>query len=157
MIRNRNEQRRNGAVLVELAFVAVICITLMFAIFEYGRTVMMRQIMENAVRAGARSAVVTPTSYIAPAAATTQIQNLVINELGQVQLSDLQVTIYQADSAGNNVGPWTQAPFGRNIVVQLDADMPLMFPTFGFLPHNSTTTPNAIHITTRSMMRGEAN
>ncbi len=57
-------------------------------------------------------------------------------------------------------------------MVQIDADCPNLFPTgvptgipksgqpsvvVNFLPNSSTTTPNAIHLTAKSMMRGEAN
>ena len=43
-------------------------------------------------------------------------------------------------------------------MVQIDADCPNLFPTLGeFLPNSSTTTPNAIHLTAKTMMRGEAN
>ena len=45
----------------------------MFAIFEYGRVVMMQQIMENASRAGAALAVVTATSYVPAATATANV------------------------------------------------------------------------------------
>ena len=49
-----------------MAFITCICVAFMFAIFEYGRVVMMQQIMENAARAGARAAVVTPPATPTP-------------------------------------------------------------------------------------------
>jgi Flp pilus assembly protein TadG len=60
--------RRRATTLVEMAFVALSCFYFMFAIFEYGRYVFVRQVMENAARSGARVAVVTPTSYLSAAA-----------------------------------------------------------------------------------------
>ncbi len=154
----RSRGRRSGTTAVEMAIVSLICLTFMFAIFEYGRYVMVRQVMENAARVGGRVAVVTPTSYVAPATATTQVTNAVTQALASIPLKGTPaVTIYQADSNGNNIGPWTQTPFGNNIVVQIDGDLPVMFPTFGFIPNNSPTVPNAIHITVKCMMRGEAN
>ncbi len=163
---------RNGGVLVEMAFITCICVAFMFAIFEYGRVIMVQQIMENAARAGARYAVVVPTSYTNPATDTANVVALVTDQLAELPLQQVNITIYQADANGNNIGAWTSAPFGQNIVVQIDADCPNLFPTglptgiprsgqpsvmVNFLPNSSTTTPNAIHLTVKSMMRGEAN
>lgn len=155
MLKTRSRARSRGTTVVETAVVALICLTFMFAIFEYGRYVMVRQVMENAARVGGRTAVVMPTSYVAPATATAQVNAAVTQALASIPLSGTPtVTLYQADSSGNNVGAWTQTPFGRNIVVQIDGDLPIMFPTFGFLPQSSG---NKIHITVKCMMRGEAN
>jgi Flp pilus assembly protein TadG len=172
MIRYTRRRQRRGGVIVEMAFVSCICIAFMFAIFEYGRVIMMQQVMENAARAGARLAVVIPTSYTNPTTDTNAVVALVQDQLANVPLTNVNVAVYEADNAGNNLGPWTSTPFGRNIVVQIDADCPNLFPTglptgiprsdgppvmVNFLPNSSTTTPNAIHLTAKSMMRGEAN
>jgi Flp pilus assembly protein TadG len=172
VIQNVRRLRRKGGVVVEMAFVSVICFAFMFAIFEYGRVVMMQQIMENAARAGARAAVVTPTGDVNPTTATNSIDAIVTDQLANLPLVNVTITLYQADDVGNNIGLWTSTPFGKNIVVQIDADCPNLFPTgvatgipkagqpsvmVGFLPNSSTTTPNAIHLTVKSMMRGEAN
>ncbi len=149
--------RRPAGVVVEMAVITVVCVTFMFAIFEYGRVVMMQQILDNASRAGARAAVVTATSYVAPAVATANVDAVVTAQMGNVNLSNVTITLYQADNSGNNIGPWTSTPFGKNIVVQIDADCVNLFPTWGFLPNSSTTTPHAVHLTSKTMMRGEAN
>ena len=65
-----------------MAVISVVCLMFMFAIFEYGRIVMMQQIVENASRAGARTAVMTATSYITPAVATANV-DAVINSTGR--------------------------------------------------------------------------
>jgi Flp pilus assembly protein TadG len=140
-----------------MAVISVVCLSFMFAIFEYGRVVMMQQIMENASRAGARAAVVTATSYVTPAVATSNVDAVVTGQMASLQLTNVVITLFQADDNGNNIGPWTSTPFGKNIVVQIDADCPNLFPTWGFLPNSSTTTPNAIHLKAVTMMRGEAN
>jgi hypothetical protein len=64
-------------------------------------------------------------------------------------------TAYQSDSSGNSTGTWTATPFGNNLVVQVDADLPLLFPSFHFI--NPGSTPGSIHITVKAMMRSEAN
>jgi Flp pilus assembly protein TadG len=148
--------RRRASAAVEFAVVAPVLFAFMFAIFEYGRYIQMRQIMQNAAREGARVAVVTPTSYVPPATATAQIVAVVNNSLAGQNLQNVNVQVYQADTAGNNIGPWTSAPFGRNIVVQLDADMVNLFPGAGYLPTGGAA-PNSTHITVKCMMRGEAN
>ncbi len=158
ILQTRRPARRSGTTIVETGIVALICLTFMFAIFEYGRYVMVRQVMENAARVGGRMAAVTATSYIPAATATNNITSAVTQALASVPLAGTpNIQIYQADNSGNNIGAWTQTPFGRNIVVQIDGDLPIMLPTFGFLPNNSATVPNAIHITVKCMMRGEAN
>lgn len=151
-------QRRSGGTLVEMAVIAIVCLSFMFAIFEYGRVVFTRQVMENAARAGARFAVVTPTSYLSPTTADANLQAAVESALaGQGQnLVNKKVEAYQADDAGNKIGPWTSTPFGRNMVVEVSGDLQLMFPTFGFVSANATT-PNAVHLRIKCMMRGEAN
>jgi Flp pilus assembly protein TadG len=169
MILKRQPARR-GTTIVEVAFVALVCVGFMLAIFEYGRYVFMRQVMENAARAGAREAVVTATSYVAPATADATLRADINATLVGQPLVNQNLTIYQADDSGNNVGPWTSTPFGRNIVVQIDGELPLLFPFFRillpwqgppgssapFLP-STGTSPNSIHITVKAIMRGEAN
>jgi Flp pilus assembly protein TadG len=145
--------------MVETAFVALTCFTFMFAIFEFGRVVMMYQVLTSAARTGLRQAVVIPTSYVPAATADAQVRATIANALAGHQFgnpTDPVVQIYQADSSGNNIGAWTQTPFGNNIVVQIDADYPLLFPTFGFIPNTGTAT-NSMHMSVKCMMRSEAN
>jgi Flp pilus assembly protein TadG len=156
IVTERRASRRRATTMVEMTFIALLCFTFMFAIFEYGRYVQARQVMENAGRAGGRAAVVTATSYILPATATANVDAVITSALANTPLVNVVIQLYQADNAGNNIGAWTSTPFGRNIVVQIDADLPLIFPTFGFLQSNGGAT-NSIHITTKCMMRGEAN
>jgi Flp pilus assembly protein TadG len=155
-LRVNRRQQRPGTTIVETTFVALVCFVFMFAIFEYGRYVWARQVMENAARTGARVAVVTATSYVTPATATANVNSAITQALANLPLQNVVYTEYQADANGNNIGAWTQTPFGNNIVVQIDADLQLVFPTYGFLPNNGAAA-NSIHITTTVMMRGEAN
>jgi Flp pilus assembly protein TadG len=146
---------RRGAAVVETAVVMLPLFLLMFALMEYGRVLMMMEVMNNAAREGARQAVTTATSYVPPATATATVTSTVTNYLAGQNLQNVNVQIFQADALGNNIGPWTSAPFGQNIVVQVDADMPLLLP-FGFLP-STGSAPSSMHIRARAMMRGEAN
>jgi Flp pilus assembly protein TadG len=155
MILRRQTRQRPATTLVEMAFVALVCFFFLFAIFEYGRYVFVRQIMENAARSGARVAVVEPTSYVSDDTANDDVGNAITTALaGGTQIQNMTWTAFQADSSGNNTGDWTAAQFGKNIVVQIDADMTLLFPLLNFIQPSS---PNTIHITVKVMMRSEAN
>ena len=65
----RNRQRsgsrsrsRRGSVVVETAIVLSVLLTGLLGIFEYGRLGMIRQLMNNAAREGARMAIVSTAS-----------------------------------------------------------------------------------------------
>ena len=160
----RVRQRRRATTLVEMAFVSLACLIFMFAIFEYGRYVMIRQIMQNAARTGARSAAVMSTSYISTTTATNDITAIVTDQLAGQQLQNLAISVYSSDTSGKNTGAWTGTTFGKDLVVQIDADLTLMFPVsfttqFGSwtsIP-NSGAAPNSAHLTVKSMMHSEAN
>ena len=49
--------RRQGSTMVETAVVIAIALMFMFGIFEYGRFIMTKQILENSAREGARWAI----------------------------------------------------------------------------------------------------
>jgi Flp pilus assembly protein TadG len=157
MLAKRTDRvRRTAATAVETAVISMVCFLFMFALFEFGRFIQMRQMMENAARTGARTAVVIQLSITTPAAATTAVDNAVNYVLAGSNLQNVNITIYQADSTGKNIGAWTSAPFGQNILVKVDADYGMIFPTFNWLP-SSGAAANSTHITTVAMMRSEAN
>src|SRR5262245_66688981 len=90
---------RRGATLVETAFVISACLTLMFAIFEYGRFVMIKQLMENAAREGARQAT-TGTGTLT----TSDIQATVTQYLPGQPLASVTTQGYQvARTNGTNL------------------------------------------------------
>ncbi len=151
---NANRDTRRGATLVEVAVVIGTLLIMMFAIFEYGRFIMIKQVVENAAREGARLAVASNVgdtnsfNY----QTTTTVKNYVTTALaGQTAaLTAPDTQVYLADSYGNNVGNWINAQMGQNVAVQISASYTPILPTFGFLP---ATLP----ITAKSMMRTEAN
>ncbi len=160
MIKSRRRlSQRRGTTMVEMAFIALVCFSFMFAIFEFGRVVMMYQVLTSAARTGLRQAVVIPTSWVPAATADAQVRATIANALSGHQFAnptDPVVQIYQADASGKNIGAWTQTPFGNNIVIQIDADYSLLFPTYGFIPKTGTAT-NSVHLSVKCMMRSEAN
>jgi Flp pilus assembly protein TadG len=146
-MRTRTPGRR-AVTAVEMAIVIGACLVLMFAIFEYGRYVMIRHLLDNAAREGARAAVISPTS-LDPDEATDRVEERITEYLAG-QVPDPQITLYQADAAGAEAGVWTDAPFGRNIVVEVSTSYSPMLPTFGFLP-------DPVRVEAKVMMRSEAN
>ncbi len=173
MIRERQgKARRRGTHAVEFSLVFPVLVLFMFAIFEYGRFLMVRQLLDNAAREGARQAAVqsgfaynpTTQSYVAQPTTLSAIQNTVLYRLaGQPVLNSsgapLQATdvnVYRADPTtglpmADAKGPlWTNASFGESIAVAVTCQYQPMLPGLGFL---TTPTP----ITFICLMRSEAN
>jgi Flp pilus assembly protein TadG len=143
-------RRRRGRTLVETAIVANLMMVILLAVFEYGRLVMIKQIVDNAAREGARFAVVSTNTN--PPTTVAQIQNVVTGFLAGQPLSNVVIQCYEADAnTGNNIGTWNQAPFGEDIAVEINADYTPMVPSsFGILPAT-------LQLYAKSVMRSEAN
>lgn len=139
--------RRRGRTAVEAAIIIGLLFMLLLGVCEYGRLIMLRHLMENAAREGARFAVVSTGA--SAGVTTAQIQSYAIGYLAGQSCTGLTVQVYQADPAtGANVGAWTGAPFGAGIAVQIDLD---------FNPVVPLVMPSKIHQTTRAVMACEAN
>jgi Flp pilus assembly protein TadG len=143
---------RTGATVVESAFVLSLALLFILGIFEYCRYLFVLQLAENAVREGARYAVVNTQT-----ASTAQVQAVVDSYLaGQgVQLQNYDKTtsiqVFRADPAtGSNLGAWTDASFGDGIGVVLTGTYRPALPSFLFMG-------NTISIQTESVMLSEAN
>lgn len=153
MLIRRREKGRPAATLVETAFVLAIALLFMFGIFEYGRYVMTRQLMENAAREGARYAAVHTYD-----GTTAGIQDYVDGKLsvarqqmvGYVKANNIQV--YAADASGAAIGgkAWNDSAFGQYIAVQVTGTYQPILPNFLFM--NSSIT-----VTAKSVMASEAN
>lgn len=143
----RTARPRRAATVVEAAVVLPVCLLCLFGIYEYGRLVMMKNLLDNAAREGARYAVVNTNSQT-----TAGVQAWVKNYLaGQdSQLQNLNIQVYMSDGNGNNIGAWTSAQFGQYIAVQIDGDYSPVMPTF--LLMNVT-----VHFRAVSDMYSEAN
>ncbi|GIW80293.1 MAG: hypothetical protein KatS3mg105_2100 [Gemmatales bacterium] len=140
--------RRDGTYTLEFAFVAIIFFMFLFAIFEYGRFLMVKQTLEHAAREGARYAVVHTYDKT-----TSDIINHVTQFLPGMgsQLNNLTIQVYLADPAtGNNIGNWTDAAFGQSIAVQINGDYSPVLPQFLFMQ-------STIPVQARAMMISEAN
>jgi len=141
---------RRGAAVLETALVLNLLLVGLLGIFEYGRLVMIKQLMDNAAREGARLAVVGTAAE--PEITTTQIQNTVTSYLAGQSLSVEPPKVYQADpTTWANIGPWNQTPYGGAIAVEINATyVPIIPTTFGILP-------SPLPLKAVSMMLSEAN
>ena len=132
--------RRRAVTLVETAIVIGACLLFMFAIFEYGRVVMVRQLLANATREAARYAVWNTNTQPTP-----DLQSYMTPYLAGQPLTITSFNAFQADPNNNfaNVGPWQNAGFGQPIVVKVQVSYTPILPSFGFLPNPVTITDEA--------------
>lgn len=93
--------------MVEFAIVAPLFFLLVFGMIEYGRMVMVQQIITNASREGARSAVLD-------GATATEVQNEVDEFLEQSSIAGADVTVTPSDPS--------TAAFGDPITVTVSID-----------------------------------
>ena len=121
----------------------LICI---FAVFDYGRLLMTRHVVDNAAREGARLAV-TGTNNLT----TQDVLDRVQNCLAGRGLGGLSVQVYKADPvSGANVGPWNDAGLGECIAVSISGNYQPVLPNLTLLPAN-------MPLSTKAIMRSEAN
>jgi Flp pilus assembly protein TadG len=146
-------QRRGGAA-VEAAIVLPIIFIFLFGIFEYGRYVMMRQILTNAAREGARYAQIhtqpVTVGGVTSGNATSDVTNVVNRALAGQGLQGQSITIYAADAQGNNIGTWTNTQAGQSVAVQITGNYRAILPSLLFMP-------SSIPVTARAVMRSESN
>lgn len=147
MLTRIHKNGRRGTTLPEFAFVITICILFLFGIYEYGRFVMMKNLLDNAAREGNRYAVVHTNDKT-----TTDVENEVMHYLAgqENNFQPLTIQVFHSDSAGLNIGPWEDAQFGQYITVQLDGEYRPFFPNLLYLP-------STMQLRARSIMYSEAN
>jgi Flp pilus assembly protein TadG len=143
------KRQRKGSVATETALVLPVFFLLLFGIFEYGRYFMMRNLLANAAREGARYAIVSTRTQT-----TANVQGVVRNFLGtqQSQLQNLNVQVYSADATGNPISglSWSNTPFGSGVGVQIDGDYAPVLPVFLLMPSTA-------HLRAIAVMNCEAN
>jgi Flp pilus assembly protein TadG len=160
MLLRRSVQPRRAATSVEFALVCSVFALFLFALFEWGHYIMVRHLVNNAVREGARQAAVNSSFSYDPATqtfapqtlATTDIQNTVLNYLATQQLnsattgqplqaSDVQVIVVDPTTCqpvpGSN---WNGAQFEQGVAVSLNCTYTPILPGLGFLTNNCPIT-----------------
>jgi Flp pilus assembly protein TadG len=136
---------RRGAAVVEAAIVMNVFLLFIFGIFEFGHFVMVKQLMDNAARDGARMAS-TGTLTVT----TAQIQAQVTTELNGLGPSNLQISVFQANSTtGANIGAWTNAGLGDTVACQITG-------TYQPMLSIAQLIPNPIQVTSEAMVYSES-
>jgi Flp pilus assembly protein TadG len=147
-IRFQNKKRRKAATLVEATCVLSACLLMLLAIFEYGRFVMLRHVIDTATREGARVA----------ATHTQNMTNIQVQAVVQSYTAGLPVTPsfpngapYKADpSTGAYVDVFANAGFGDPIAMEVRCTYAPMLPGLSYLV-------NPVAINAKVVMRSEAN
>jgi Flp pilus assembly protein TadG len=130
---------RRGATTVEVAVVLSVFLLLMFAIFEYGRYVMVRNVIVNAAREGCRYAIV----HAQDATAVNDVRTQVRAKMGGVdrQIPDLAISVFPTNNPTallNAVNP------DEPITVQVGGTFTSIFGNLPFMPHTLTVRSSAI-------------
>ena len=130
----RGLARRCGATLTEFAIVVPIFFLFVFGAFEFGRAIMVQQILTNAAREGARQAIVE-------GAVAADIEASVTSYLASTTVAGATVTV--VPSSLQTVG------FGDEVTVTVSVP----YDQVGWLPVSSFMQGKML--TGESMMRGE--
>ncbi len=121
--------------MVEMAVVLVVFLTLFMGIIEYGRYYFLVQVANNAVREGARYAVV----HTGDGTTSTQVSTVVTSKMNGTQnmLSGYTVSVQNVNTstgvaiANSN---WNDAQFGGAIMVKITGNYTPTVPVLLFLP-----------------------
>lgn len=95
--RNRKTSRRRGAAVVEFALIAPVFFTLVLAIIEFGRMMMVQQVLVNAAREGARASVL-------PGETDAQVTSVVSNYMSASGISGYTQTLSPTEASGASSG-----------------------------------------------------
>jgi Flp pilus assembly protein TadG len=138
--RSHARSTRGGASAVEAAIVMNVFLLFLFAIMEFGHFVMVKQLMDNAARDGARLAATGQGTVT-----TAQVQALVTQELVNQAPTGMTIQVFQADpNTGANVGAWTSASLGQPIAVKITGQYTPMVSLANLLPLPVNVTSEAI-------------
>ncbi len=121
--------------MVEMAVVLVVFLTLFMGIIEYGRYYFLVQVANNAVREGARYAVV----HTGDGTTSTQVSTVVTTKMNGTEnmLSGYTVSVQNVNTstgvaiANSN---WNDAQFGGAIMVKITGNYTPTVPVLLFLP-----------------------
>lgn len=145
---------RRGAVTVETALVLPLVLMFLFGILEYGRYVMMLQVLTNAAREGAHYAVThtepITINGVTKGNATSDVQAAVTKALAGQALTGQTIQVYASDSLGTNLGTWTNAQFGQSICVRVSGNYTVLIATM-------LRMPATIPVVAQVVMRSESN
>jgi Flp pilus assembly protein TadG len=93
MTRKRSGRRQRGAVVVETAVIMILLTSLVFAIFEYGRLLMVWSLLNNAAREGCRYALVNNTSSTINSDVKALVTSYMAGQTSSFQTSSFSVSV----------------------------------------------------------------
>ena len=127
----KTRRRRRGAAAVEFALVAPIFLTMVLGIVEFGRVVMVQQILTNASREGARLGVIDGVS-------AQDVRNRVDDYLVNSAITSATVTV--------TPDPPSSAGFGQpvTVTVQVVYDDVSWLPSPFLMEQNATLTATTV-------------
>jgi Flp pilus assembly protein TadG len=156
---------RRGATLVETAMVLSVALFLLFSVYEWGRYVMMQQLVENAAREGARFAA-AHTADMTTADVQNQVTTYMCGLDGQLSGFSVSVTgvalrtgpVY---TAGTTFTDWTQASPTDGVVVTITGTYAPQLPSLQYLPGvllpDYGWSTNSVTLQAQSVMYSEGN
>ena len=159
-------QQRKGAYALELAFTLPFILLFLFAILEYGRYVMTRNQLENAVREAARVATARTNDKT-----TAEITQIVTDYMAlyNVQIKVPIVSVYKADPVTRTpldandatttiaLAPFNNAKFGQGICVQVTGTYYTLFGGIALSPQTSANISASFPVQVYSIMYSEGN
>lgn len=128
-------RNRRGAAAVEFAVVSPVLFLLIFGMIEYGRMVMVQQVITNAAREGARKAVLDGST-------SSDVTTVVSNYLTSAKISGATTTV-------NPTNP-SSATSGSSVTVTVSVP----YSSVSWLPHNFWLGSKTL--TATSVMRRES-
>jgi len=163
--RSLREQRK-GAYTLELAFTLPFILLFLFAILEYGRYVMTRNQLENAVREASRVAAARTNDKT-----TAEITQIVTDymKLYNIQITSPVVSVFKADPATRNPldandavttiasAPFNNAKFGQGICVQVTGTYYTIFGGIALNQQTSAKISASFPVQVYSIMYSEGN
>ena len=145
-MKRRAPQR--GTAAVETALVLPLCLLFLFGIMEYGRFVMVQQVITNAAREGCRYAVTHVNSVtlggVSYGSATSNVTTTISNVCAGVSLTNQNTSIYCSDSLGNNLGTWNNATEGQSICVKITGTYVPLLSTYLHMPTSIAVQAQAV-------------
>jgi len=165
IVKRQGGPSRPAVTIVETAMVLSVAPFLLFNVYEWGRYIMMQQLVENSAREGARFAIAntaTGTTAQVQAQATTylcgldgQLQNF------QVSVSGVALQNGPVYTQGQTFTDWTQASPTDGIVVTVSGTYTPDLPTLLFLPAmllpEYQNQSNSVTMQSTSVMYSEGN
>ncbi|MBL8822383.1 MAG: pilus assembly protein [Planctomycetia bacterium] len=159
-------RKRRGGYTLEMAFMLPLVLLFLFAILEYGRYVMTRNQLENAVREAARVAAARTNDRT-----TAEITAIVNNYMAlyNVQVSSPVVAVFKADPVtktpldANDIptvianAPFNNAKFGQGICVQVTGTYNTLFGGIALNQQTSARIGASFPVNVFSIMYSEGN